>query len=87
MNRTHALPATGALIAAALAGYLFGVANTAPAGTAVPNGPVSVSVVHEESGELRSVELTDSNGRPVEVGSIAEEYPWLEDDGGEVDAQ
>jgi hypothetical protein len=46
-----------------------------------------VSVVHEESGELRSVELTDSNGRPVEVGSIAEEYPWLEDDGGEVDAQ
>jgi hypothetical protein len=73
----NAYPIAGAVIAAGLAGYLFGAANTESTG---PLGPVNVSVVHEESGELRSVELTDSNGEDVEVGSVSEEFPWLEQD-------
>ena len=76
MNR-NALPIAGAVIAAGIAGYLFGVANTPPAG---PVPPVSVSIVYEESGEARTVELTDGNGEDVEVGSIAEEWPHLERD-------
>ena len=79
MNR-NACPVAGAIIAAGLAGYLFGAANTAPADTPAPATPVNVSVVLEESGEVRSVELTDNNGQDVEVGSIAEEFPWLEEE-------
>ena len=76
MNR-NALPVAGAVIAAGIAGYLFGAANTAPAG---PIPPVNVSIAYEESGEARTVELTNSEGHPVEVGSIAEEWPHLERD-------
>ena len=76
MNR-NALPVAGAVIAAGIAGYLFGAANTAPAG---PIPPVNVSIAYEESGEARTVELTDANGEDVEAGSIAEEWPHLERD-------
>ena len=79
MNR-NAYPIAGAVIAAALAGYLFGAANTATADTPAPATPVSVSIVYEESGEARTVELTDANGEDVAVGSIAEEWPHLERD-------
>ena len=79
MNR-NALPIAGAVIAAGVAGYLFGAAHTSAADTPAPAVPVHVSVVLEESGEVRSVELTDDNGHDVEVGSIAEEWPHLERD-------
>ena len=79
MNR-NALPIAGGVIAAALAGFLLGSANTATAETPAPATPVNVSIVHEESGEARSIDLTDSNGDPVEVGSVAEEFPWMERD-------
>ena len=75
MNR-NALPIAGAVIAAGVAGYLFGAAHT----SAAPTPPVSVSIAYEESGEARTVDLIDSEGHPVEVGSIAEEWPHLERD-------
>ena len=75
MNR-NAYPIAGAVIAAGVAGYLFGAAHT----SAAPTPPVSVSIVYEESGEARAVELTDDNGEDVAVGSIAEEWPHLERD-------
>ena len=75
MNR-NALPIAGAVIAAGVAGYLFGAANT----SAAPPPPVGVSIAYEESGEARTVDLIDSEGHPVEVGSIAEEWPHLERD-------
>ena len=75
MNR-NALPIAGAVIAAGVAGYLFGAAHT----SAAPTPPVSVSIAYEEAGEARTVDLIDSEGHPVEVGSIAEEWPHLERD-------
>ena len=79
MNR-NACPVAGAIIAAGLAGYLFGAANTAPADTPAPATPVNVSIVYEESGEARTIDLTDSNGHDIPVGSVAEEFPWLDDE-------
>lgn len=64
------------------AGVLFGmslVLNMARAEAPAPADPVNVSIVYEESGEAREVTLTDSEGNPVELGSVAEEWPYLED--------
>ena len=74
MNR-NALPIAGAVIAAGLAGYLFGVAHTGPADTPAPVAPVNVSVTYDDLNEISGVELTDANGEDVPVGSIAESWP------------
>lgn len=81
MNR-NTYPIAGAVITAGIAGYMLAAAHTAPAHSPAPHAPVNVSVVHEESGELRSVELTDSNGHDIPVGSVAEEFPWIDGEDG-----
>lgn len=74
MNR-NAYPIAGAVIAAGLAGYLFGAANTGPADTPAPAAPVNIAVTYDDLNEISGVELTDANGEDVPVGSIAEGWP------------
>lgn len=64
---------TAGLGAAYIAGFVAGTPTTAPHAE-----QVNVSIVYEESGEAREVTLTDSEGNPVELGSVAEEWPWVE---------
>lgn len=64
----------GGMLAALVTGMLI-----APAEAPSP-GMVHVSIVYEESGEARSVELTDDEGNDVPVGSVAEEWPYLKHD-------
>lgn len=82
-----AIQVVGAL-ALVLGGVGLGMISAPPAATPTPDsptqgdlapGPVHVSIVYEESGEARSVSLTDSEGLDVPVGSVAEEWPWLDD--------
>lgn len=74
MNR-NALPVAGGVVAAALAGFLLGAANTATAEAPAPAAPVNVSVTYDDLNEISGVELTDAEGRDVPVGSIAEGWP------------
>ena len=60
-----------------LAGYAGG---SAPVTDGPAPGAVNVSIVYEESGEARTVGLTDSEGLDIPVGSVAEEWPHLEHD-------
>lgn len=46
----------------------------------IAEGPVDVSIVYEESGEARTVSLTDSEGLDIPTGSVAEEWPHMEHD-------
>lgn len=70
--------------ALALGGVGLGYVSAQPAAAPEPDspapGPVNVSIVYEESGEARHVDLTDGEGRDVPVGSVAEEWPHLEHD-------
>ena len=59
-------------LTAGTGGYLLGAVNTTPAG---PAAPVNISVTYDDVHEISGVELTDSNGHDVEVGSIAESWP------------
>jgi len=67
----------GGMFTALLTGMLIAPAE-APAEAPSPD-MVHVSIVYEESGEARSIELTDDEGNEVPVGSVAEEFPWLDD--------
>ena len=69
--------------AAAVALMVAGVAVAHAAGYeagGIAEGPVDVSIVYEESGEARTVSLTDSEGLDIPTGSVAEEWPHLEHD-------
>ena len=70
-----------ALVAGFAGAYLAGYAGAGlPTNDGPAPGAVNVSIVYEESGEARTVGLTDSEGLDIPVGSVAEEWPWLEHD-------
>lgn len=78
--RAARLHIAGAVIASGLAGWLLAAGTIAPADTAPPVGPVApinVAITYDANGEAQSVELTDADGLPVHVGSVAEEWPHL----------
>lgn len=63
------------IIAAAAVGTLA-LASWAGLTIAADHSPpkqVNIAVTYNESGEVERVELTDSEGRPVPVGSVAED--------------
>ena len=75
-----------ALTAGFTGAYLAGYAGAGlPATDGPAPGAVNVSIVYEESGEARTVSLTDSEGLDIPVGSVAEEFPHLEHDYSEED--
>ena len=59
-------------LTAGTGGYFLGAVNAPPA---APAAPVNISVTYDDVHEISGVELTDSNGHDVEVGSIAESWP------------
>ena len=70
-----------ALVAGFAGAYLAGYAGAGlPTNDGPAPGAVNVSIVYEESGEARTVGLTDSEGLDIPVGSVAEEWPHLEHD-------
>ena len=70
-----------ALFAGFTGAYLAGYAGAGlPTNDGPAPGAVNVSIVYEESGEARTVGLTDSEGLDIPVGSVAEEWPHLEHD-------
>ena len=70
-----------ALVAGFAGAYLAGYAGAGlPTNDGPTPGAVNVSIVYEESGEARTVGLTDSEGLDIPVGSVAEEWPHLEHD-------
>lgn len=75
-----------ALVAGFTGAYLAGYAGAGlPTNDGPAPGAVNVSIVYEESGEARTVSLTDSEGLDIPVGSVAEEFPHLEHDYSEED--
>ena len=75
-----------ALFAGFTGAYLAGYAGgSVPMTDGPAPGAVNVSIVYEESGEARTVSLTDSEGLDIPVGSVAEEFPHLEHDYSEED--
>lgn len=75
-----------ALVAGFAGAYLAGYAGAGlPTNDGPAPGAVNVSIVYEESGEARTVSLTDSEGLDIPVGSVAEEFPHLEHDYSEED--
>ena len=75
-----------ALVAGFAGAYLAGYAGAGlPTNDGPAPGVVNVSIVYEESGEARTVGLTDSEGLDIPVGSVAEEFPHLEHDYSEED--
>ena len=75
-----------ALVAGFAGAYLAGYAGAGlPTNDGPAPGAVNVSIVYEESGEARTVGLTDSEGLDIPVGSVAEEWPHLEHDYSEED--
>lgn len=75
-----------ALVAGFAGAYLAGYAGAGlPTNDGPAPGAVNVSIVYEESGEARTVGLTDSEGLDIPVGSVAEEFPHLEHDYSEED--
>ena len=75
-----------ALVTGFTGAYLAGYAGgSVPMTDGPAPGAVNVSIVYEESGEARTVSLTDSEGLDIPVGSVAEEFPHLEHDYSEED--
>ena len=62
-------------LTAGTGGYLLGANASSSSYSDAPTPPVHVSVTYDDVNEIAGVELTDSNGHDVEVGSIAESWP------------
>ena len=72
----NALTVAGA-VALALGGMGVGFLAAQPAAAPAPDSPtpgqVHIAVIYDRNGEISDVDLTDSEGRYVPVGSIAED--------------
>lgn len=77
MKRRAVLGVVLVTLTGGMGGYLLGanmqMHNVAPT-PPVHVLPVHVSIEFDDVGGVTTVELTDADGNPVEVGSIAESY-------------
>lgn len=72
MKRRAVLGVALVALTGGIGGYLLGA--NATSSTHSPTPPVNVSIEFDDVGGVSLVELTDADGHPVEVGSIAESY-------------
>ena len=73
MRRRAVLGVALVALTGGIGGYLLG-ANHSNSNDDAPTPPVNVSIEFDDVGGVSLVELTDADGQPVEVGSIAESY-------------
>lgn len=73
MKRRAVLGVALVTLTGGIGGYLLGAANINIDNVA-PTPPVHVSIEFDDVGGVSLVELTDADGQPVEMGSLAESY-------------
>jgi len=74
MNKTtRVVSATAMALAGVAVAYSVGYESAQN-----ETGPIDVSITYEESGEVRTVSLTDSEGLDIPTGEVEEHRPWVE---------